>query len=177
MTALAVTAPARRSLGGPRRLLGGIALGAAATLALVVGWLALHGGGAFTVLSGSMAPTLQTGDLVLLERIDARDAVPGDVIAFPSPDGEGRTIVHRAQRITPKGGQVAFVTRGDANATSERWTVPDDGSVGRVRWAIPQVGHATHFAASPAGWLALVIVPAGLLALFELRNLLRRGDR
>lgn len=175
MAATALPLSARRSAGPVRRAAAGALVGAALALAAVVGWLALHGGGAFTVLSSSMAPSFQAGDLVLIEQIDPRAATAGDVIAFPSPT-DGRTIVHRAQRVTADGARVAFVTRGDANDRSERWAVPADGTVGRVRWVIPRVGHVTRFAASPAGWLLLVAVPGGLLAVMEVRRL-RAGGR
>ncbi|MBJ7518562.1 MAG: signal peptidase I [Solirubrobacteraceae bacterium] len=173
----AVTLPVRlpRSPRGGRRALAGAAAGAAITLAAVVAWLAVQGGGAFTVLSDSMAPTFRAGDLVLIERIDPATARAGDVIAFPSPR-DGRTIVHRAQRVSAASAQVSFVTRGDANPVSERWAVPADGSVGRVRWVVPRLGHVTRFAASPAGWLLLVAVPGALLAAMELRRLRRRDD-
>lgn len=175
MAATALPLATRRPAGPIRRAAAGALVGAALALAAVVGWLAVHGGGAFTVLSSSMAPTFTAGDLVLIERIDPRTAAAGDVVAFPSPAG-GRTIVHRAQRVTTDGGRVAFVTRGDANDRSERWAVPADGTVGRVRWVIPRVGHVTRFAASPAGWLLLVAAPGALLAAMELRRL-RAGGR
>lgn len=174
MTALSLVRPAhlveRATL---RRALTGAVCGAAGVLALALAWLTVGGGGAFTVVSASMAPALDTGDVVLIERIDARDARPGEIIAFPDA-ASGRTTVHRARRVETARTNVSFITRGDANGTSERWQVPVDGKVGRVVGVVPRAGLLTGFASSPFGWIVLVVLPGVVLVVLEVRHL-RRG--
>lgn len=62
-----------------------------------------------TVLSGSMVPTFQTGDLVLMQTFD-RDVKVGDIVMFPMY-GFKEPITHRVINI--KGDN--FLTKGDAN--------------------------------------------------------------
>ncbi|MDL5502621.1 MAG: signal peptidase I, partial [Candidatus Methanoperedens sp.] len=60
------------------------------------------------VISGSMNPTFNKDDLVLMQNID-RTYKPGDIIMFERPD-TAYPIVHRISLITDKG----INTAGDA---------------------------------------------------------------
>lgn len=97
-----------------------------------------------TVLTGSMRPAIDPGDLVLVSRIRARDARPGQVITFRSPDGRDRTVTHRVVTATPRAGQIAFVTRGDANDAPELWSTDAAGRIGRVRAVVPRAGYVAR---------------------------------
>lgn len=63
-----------------------------------------------TVLSGSMVPTFEKGDLVLMQTLDLKVKV-GDIVMFPMY-GIKEPITHRVVSITEKGN---IITRGDAN--------------------------------------------------------------
>lgn len=105
-----------------------------------------------TVLSGSMAPAIDRGDLVLVARVPAAEARPGQVITFRSPDGRDRSITHRVMSVRQDPtGRLAFVTKGDANPAPERWTIPVDGTVGRVRATVPYAGFLAQPIAAGAG--------------------------
>lgn len=131
----------------------------------------------FTILSGSMQPALGVGDVVLDERLTPLEARRGDIVTFPDASRDGALVTHRVEKVWREGTQVAFVTRGDANTASERWTVPANGSIGRVRMRIPKVGHALQLAASREGRLGLVAVPAALLVLLEVAGLIGLTSR
>src|SRR5437899_2420221 len=62
------------------------ALGAGAGLTLAVAGPYVFGGRSFTVMSGSMQPAIDTGDVVIDETIAPRDARVGDIVTFPDPD-------------------------------------------------------------------------------------------
>jgi signal peptidase I len=131
--------PARRSAGA--------LLATAATVLLVLGAagvVALRATGLepLTVLTGSMRPALDPGDLVLVRSVRADAVRPGDVITFRSPaHADGRTFTHRLRRTTRLADhRVAMVTQGDANPAPERWAIAADGRVGVVRAVVPAVG-------------------------------------
>jgi signal peptidase I len=123
----------------------------------------LAGFRSFTVRSGSMTPAIETGDVVVTKPISPLAARVGDVVTFVDPDGTGKLFSHRVQSVRAVGDEVAFVTRGDANTSTERWRVPADGSVGRVAYRIPKIGYALSWVDSPPARLALIAIPALLL--------------
>lgn len=130
-------------------------------LAAVVPQLA--GFRSFTVRSGSMTPAIETGDVVVTEPISPLGARVGDIVTFVDPEGTGKLFSHRVQSVRAVGGDVAFVTRGDANTSTEHWRVPASGSIGRVVYRIPKVGYALSWIDSGPARLALIAIPALLL--------------
>jgi len=123
----------------------------------------LAGYRSFTVRSGSMTPAIETGDVVVAESISPLAARVGDVVTFVDPEGTGKLFSHRVQSVRAAGDEVAFVTRGDANTSTERWRVPADGSIGRVAYRIPKIGYALSWIDSGPARLALIAIPALLL--------------
>ena len=125
----------------------------------------------FAILSGSMEPTLRVGDLVIDRRVEARDVRPGDIVTFREP-GRRFTPADAPDRALPRPRRPGLhVTRGDANSGVESWTIPPDGTVGRVEFDVPKLGHLTTRIGDRFGRVALVVVPALLLGLFELKRL------
>jgi signal peptidase I len=170
---------ARTALVAVRVLAGlatGAVLGAAATLAVATILPGLAGGRAMTVMSGSMAPELGVGDVVLTRGIAAREARLGDVVTFRDPNNRKRLITHRVHVIRIADGHATFWTKGDANATgAERWTIPLEGRIGRVEYRIPKLGYAVRSAGgAPA---LLLLIPTALFGAFELVRIWRPRER
>ncbi len=119
-------------------------------------------------LSDSMRPSLRAGDVLWLDAIRARDAAPGDVVAFRH---QGRLVLHRVRAAQRRGARLRLVTRGDANRSSERVTVAPDASLGRyVGVRVPLAGRLlVHLRSGP-----LALAAALLLALIALRAIWAR---
>ncbi len=126
-----------------------------------------------TVMSGSMEPRIHTGDVVVAKPISPLDARVGDVISYQEPHGEGRLITHRVRSMRIQTGKVRFITKGDANNTSERWQIPADGKIARVTHRGWKVGYVLAFLRDPQNRLWLISIPAILLGLFELVRIWR----
>ena len=77
----------------------------------------------YVVVSKSMVPTLEVGDLVIAHSVPFSSIHVGQVIIYVQPDGlggcGGLTIVHRVVAITSKG----LITQGDDRATNP---LPDE---------------------------------------------------
>lgn len=119
-TALADAAPSLRSR---RRQIAEWALFAMLLVAIVIG-IRLAGLRADPVLSGSMEPSIDTGDLALV--ISPRLVTPGigSVIVFDETvDGEPASVIHRVIGIETDG---SFITKGDANPQADPWRVTPD---------------------------------------------------
>jgi signal peptidase len=147
------------------------ALGLLAGLLLALTLPRLLGMPVLVVLSGSMEPELGVGDVIVESRISPLDARLGDVISFRDPERPERLITHRVRRVHARGAQVSFTTKGDANNTVETWQIARDGGIGRVVYRVPKLGYAVTWISRPSARLLLVVIPALLLGLFELRRI------
>jgi signal peptidase len=131
-------------------------LGAVAVTMLVP---LLVGGAALSVRTGSMAPALQVGDLVVDRPADPASLRVGDVATYRS--ASGALITHRTVAVAGAGRARSFTFRGDANPTADPQPVPAADVTGRVWFSVPYLGTARERLAA----LRLPIVAGGVLAL------------
>lgn len=127
-----------------------------------------------TVLSGSMEPTLHTGDIVVAKRIEPADVRIGDVVTYRAP--KGRLITHRVRGMHRSGERFVFVTKGDANNSTERWTMQAGDELSRSVYRVPMAGHLLAKTGSREGKLALIVLPLLLLAAWEITRIWRPGE-
>jgi len=132
-------------------------VGIGASVVLVLGILALSGIPTpfMVVSSGSMHPTLEYGDLVLIRGESAEGIQVGDIIAFDVPSPYKGTVqspvIHRVTEKFVDGDGVYFETKGDANSGGDPWKVPAGNVLGEYAAKIPYLGLPILFAKSPFG--------------------------
>jgi signal peptidase I len=137
------------------------------TLTFIVATGFLTSGGEFhkyqfmSVLSGSMVPTVNVGDLVVAAVVAPDELHDGDLATFRQPD-TGRLITHRVQSILWRGNIADVITRGDANSVGENWSVTADAKVGRVAFRVPRVGYVVGALGTPPGQIGLAALAAFL---------------
>ncbi len=105
------------------RTLGGVALWIGAGLGVLAGlvWLATAAGliQPLIVISGSMEPTIDTGDLLIATKADTAELEVGDVVSLHS-DLTHRLVTHRIVSITPlDGDRWEIEMKGDANPSGD----------------------------------------------------------
>ena len=83
------------------------------------------------VVSGSMLPKLQIYSMNIVKHCDTSDVELGDIVVYWN-DEYKKNIIHRVIGVTDINGDVAFVTKGDANKFEDPWFVTDDNIVGKV---------------------------------------------
>jgi len=115
------------------------------------------------VISGSMIPSLQIGDLVVVQGgLNPGEiyAVPGngDIIVFRKPTDPDEFIVHRAVNKVYRGSSWFFKTKGDSNLGSDPWEVPEDYVIGKVVGRVPLLGYFKIFLGTPGGMAAIVVL-------------------
>lgn len=133
----------------------------------------LLGGRALTVMSGSMEPAVGVGDVVIDSRVAPVDVRVGDIVTFPDPEESSRLITHRVRQVRLADGVAHFVTKGDNTNATERWELPASGSIGRVEYRIPLLGFLVFWLHGPFARIGLIVIPALLLAGFELWRIWR----
>ncbi|OYR43404.1 signal peptidase I [Halorubrum sp. Hd13] len=126
----------------------------------------------FVVLTASMTPAIAPGDVVIVADRDPTTVVDGDVITFMRGTSEV-PVTHRVIDVVGEGGTLAFETMGDANEGPDPGLVPAGNLVGVVALTIPYIGYVIQFAGTQAGFVALVLLPFGLLAVTEVWSIVR----
>ena len=115
----------------------------------------------YVVASGSMIPTLQVYDVLVVQgHIPFEDIKIGDIIVFDRPSGHDRVIVHRVAAIiddNPK----TIRTKGDNNVASIPGTdfpITEKEYIGKVEYQIPKIGYVTQILKPPVNYILIVIV-------------------
>jgi len=128
-------------------------------------------GGVFplVVLTDSMYPEIQSGDLIICHTEEPENIKEGDVIAFFDPAGDGTSIVtHSVAGITTVDGQTAWITRGIANNADDSVPVPADKLVGVYRRRIPGLGDIVMFMQTTTGLILCVVCPILLFVVWDI---------
>ena len=114
------------------------------------------------VLTGSMAPALEVGSLVVINPVEPEEVAVGDIITFRPASGDKTLITHRVIGVG-QSSSLYFETKGDANQSPDRSTVPARNLVGRVAFNAPYWGFATEFLKTPLGFLFALVIPGTVL--------------
>ncbi|WP_315097793.1 signal peptidase I [uncultured Cellulomonas sp.] len=172
---------------GPRPLeLVGSAVSSFALVALVLVALAMIvvplaiGATPFTVLTGSMEPSMPPGALVVTRPADPDTIDVGDVVTYQLRSNEPEVVTHRVVGVGfGSAGERVFVTRGDANDVDDE-PVRAVQIRGVVAYHVPYLGYLnTWVGMNRPGWLlkavAAALIGYGLLLVGSgVRDRLRR---
>lgn len=92
-------------------------------------WASAHPGRSWSEVlpTGSMAPVLDSGSILLLEKVDSTYLRPGDIALFERPT-VGVRGCHRVKEVSRSG---AVLFSGDNNKGSDGWI---DGKL--VKWRV-----------------------------------------
>lgn len=137
----------------------GAVLGVMCVVAALASWM--FGVTPLVFTSGSMSPSIETGDLGFARTVDAEDLAVGDVVSVTNTSGT--RISHRIEQITPQGdGTAALVLKGDANDQSdlEPYVVAD---ADRILFSVNKAGYVVAWLSGPSGAFLGGIVACALL--------------
>ncbi|MBO3088482.1 signal peptidase I [Cellulomonas dongxiuzhuiae] len=151
-----------------------VVLAAAVALAVVPKVL---DGAALTVLTGSMVPAYDPGDVVVVRGVKdaAVEVQVGDVVTFQPVSDDPTLITHRVveKLFTAQG--TMFVTRGDANSADDDPLVPAQIKAEAV-YHVPMVGYVSLYLGQQRGLLVVgAAVALFLYAAFMVLRPERRG--
>ena len=166
-----------------RRIISGLAsallvLAVTAFLALAIGPRIL-GYQTSTMLTGSMSPLINPGDIVVTRPVAVAEIKAGDIITYHIPVEDQRVETHRVTNITttPDG---AFVvqTKGDANNGVDPWLATiSTPTVDRHVMTIPYVGEGIRAVRQPLVLNALMYGAPAVLVLSMLTALWRKPSK
>jgi signal peptidase I len=126
-----------------------------------------------TMLTASMAPEIDPGDVTVVTPIAISEVTEGMVITYHKPVDDRSLVTHRVVSVeTGPDGSVQIQTKGDANDAIDPWTATLLGDTAyEVRAVIPELGHLIQALRTPvvtqvllygapallAGWLLMTI--------------------
>lgn len=132
----------------------------------------------YIVSSGSMIPTLEVNDILMVRNGGSWDDLKvGDIIVFNRPDGEDRVIVHRVAEIDERGdGERIVRTKGDANPASIPGTdypIREDNYIGRVVYVMQGAGIVAKVISPPVNYIIIAVI---LVILFFTKMGKKKGE-
>jgi signal peptidase I len=184
-TSSRATAPATRAPLAARPPLGTMIRKGFSTLLVVLAFCALAVAGyevttgqwhATPVLSGSMRPAMQPGDVVVTQRVPISALRVRDVVVFYPPNQTSHQTVHRIVKLTVKGTTTSITTWGDANLVSDPAVSSLKGDTAyRMVRVLPLIGY-------PAIWLqnagrGLLAIALGTILLIAAAVTILRPDK
>ena len=122
----------------------------------------------FTVLTGSMEPTIPVGSIVLVAPSSIYQV--GDIIAFKRGQ---KTITHRIKTIA----NGMYQTKGDANDAADPQKISKFQIIGRDIAIIPYVGKVMEFIKTVPGFFLLIVLPVTIFIAFEARTIKREWEK
>lgn len=93
---------------------------------------------AIAIGSGSMYPTLKTGDVVIVKK--TKDIKENDVIAYRY---SGVMVIHRLVEKTSYNNELIYYSKGDNNNDIDSYMISEDMISGKVIFKIPYIGFPT----------------------------------
>lgn len=117
------------------------------------------------VLTNSMSPTINPGDLIITKKINSTELKVGDVVTFYGKvNNERALITHRIVKIE----EDTVTTRGDNHEVSIDNDTPMsvDNVLSVYSFRIPKVGYLINFIKTPLGFILLVIIPLIIYIIF-----------
>lgn len=125
----------------------------------------------YVIAGGSMTGSISKGSVVFEEVVPVSELRVGDVITYMPPNESSieNLVTHRIVEIDG----ISFRTKGDANADVDPWTfdLPGDTQP-RVVADVPLVGYVIIALQDRETRMAVIGVPAALVALYSLADLL-----
>jgi len=152
------------------RVLPWLVRGLVATAVVAFGFLAIgphvFGYRTMTMLTGSMAPQIEPGDITVVTPLAVEDVTAGMAITYHIPVDDHHLVTHRVVAVE-RGldGSVTVQTKGDANKAVDPWKATLQGDTAwQVEAVIPKVGSVIQALRAPVVSLVLRYGAVALLA-------------
>ena len=134
----------------------------------------------YTVLTGSMSPSMPPGTIVVVRPVDFDSIRQGDVVTYQIASGQPAVVTHRVVGIDVTDDGVRLRTQGDANNAEDATPVRPEQVRGVVQYWVPLVGYVAT-AASGADRAIMARIVGGVLVAYAVAMLVsalvRRGRR
>lgn len=128
------------------------------------------GYGYCVVITGSMSGTIEKGDMVIIKKTD--DYKITDIVTYVSASGE--VITHRIVNYGVEDG--TFITKGDANPTTDGKAISYNQIIGEVVHTIPKIGLVFEWVLHDGGIIYLIALLVVIVAGAFFLNMIKSSD-
>lgn len=111
----------------------------------------------FVIVSGSMEPELNIGDIVFVK--EDNNINVGDIISF---NVDGAIVTHRVIEIIEQESEIYYKTKGDANNAVDTELNLYKNIEGKYSFKIPKIGKVVMFLQSKFGIVTILVLLLGV---------------
>lgn len=138
--------------------------------------------GGYTVLrvvTGSMAPTLETDTLIVVRKTEPAEVKEGDIISFYSSDPalEGAVNTHRVLSIREEDGIYYYTTKGDANNVADSYEASSVYLIGTVCFSSYVMGKLARLLANPLIFIPVILIPLAVILICDIARTVKIARR
>ncbi len=131
--------------------------------------LSLGGYRLFTIVTGSMEPKYNVGDMVLAKEVKASDIEVYDDVVYNGKEDDfaGKIVAHQVIKKEMKNGKYSFVTKGIANPTEDP-KISEDQIIGKIIYKTYVLSFISKIVNNVYGFYFLLFVPIVVLVFIEI---------
>jgi signal peptidase len=124
------------------------------------------------VLTGSMEPTLEVGDAILIKKENASQIEEGDIITYLSTTGPliGNYITHEVIEKNGTGENVFFITKGEANLVADTEIITPDKIQGVYVKKLAFIKFLMSILSKPINFVLLIVLPLLIVVGMQITN-------
>ena len=117
--------------------------------------ISLFGYKAYRITTDSMSPSINTGDVIIVKKVQEEKLQAGDVITFKQQD---KVITHRITHIDEQDGKKQYTTKGDNNNLEDNEKIEYSEIEGENVLTIPKLGYFIYALENQIVFLFVILI-------------------
>lgn len=132
----------------------------------------------FTIVTGSMEPIYEVGDMIISKEVAAKDILVGDDIVYNGKEGafKDKIVTHRVISRVNSSGTYKFVTKG-VNNDLEDPQIEEKQIIGKVIYKSYILSFISKLINNTVSFFILVFIPFVFLIFFEILDIVNAGKK
>ena len=130
----------------------------------------------FTIISGSMMPTINVDDVVIVKEINPWEIQIDDIVSFKT---DNEIVTHRVINIETKNGVTIFTTQGDNNDVTDLENIEFYQIEGKMIGKIPKIGKILNLLKNKIVFITTIIflILGFVFQKKKITNKIRRSEK
>lgn len=126
----------------------------------------------FNILTGSMLPKYEIGDILVSKDIEPNEIQIGDDIVYLGNSGTfaGKTVTHQVIDIEEENGKYKFHTKGIANQEEDP-LVAQEQVIGKIVYKIQSLSYISKLVNNLYSFYFIIFIPVAILIFLEIKRL------
>lgn len=126
----------------------------------------------FVIVTSSMRPSLDVGDVILVKKIDTDKIKINDIITYEGmeSDFKDKIITHKVKNIILEDSKKIFYTKGITNSAIDP-AVYEEQIYGKVIYKFKILSFLSKIIRSKFGYIIFILIPLSLIFVKEMINI------